>query len=597
MKILSMIAVLLFVSIASFARAPQDIVYINGEKFYVHKVVDGETIYSLSRMYDVDEETIVKYNKSTEQGLKAQDILKIPVAEAKVDRRSNRKLRRVFDLHYVVAGETLYSISRLYIIPISTIMEDNTSLDPIHLKLGQRILIRKRKIGTGDEASTKEEWSEYHSDLNSVAADGEAYHLILAGETFYSLSRRFEITEDQLSQMNNGLRSTELKVGAIIKVPKQAIEIGDDNQTEEVVVERIEVDFRALSRSQEVNVALLLPMSSANGDVNRSYLEFYQGFLLGLDYVKTVDGHGVNLTLFDTKGDSMEINNIVRSEEFLRSNIIVGPIYERELSPVLEIAEQLSIPVVSPLANITTQCSDVLFQMATTPQTKYDKVKETLQDTTKRITLIYTNKSDSGFEKEIIPLLEGVNYTKYVYKYVRGGDGASSTDLAPIFISDADNIFIIMSSNEIEVDRLLAGIASAYTNMKSRGQNPPSYTILGNVRWNRFKNIDRTMFFKNNVIFLSSYHAKRDVAIIQNIDRTYIKEFGSLPTLFSYRGYDAAVIFMPAMYGDIEYDMEDKQYKPLQTTYIFKKSDDASNHVNMNWNKITYNQDYTIIIE
>ena len=89
-----MIAMLLLFSIAGFAKPPQDIVYVNGEKFYVHKVANGETIYSLSKMYDVDEETIIKYNKSTQLGLRAQDILKIPVEEQKADKRSNRKLRR-----------------------------------------------------------------------------------------------------------------------------------------------------------------------------------------------------------------------------------------------------------------------------------------------------------------------------------------------------------------------------------------------------------------------------------------------------------------------------------------------------------------------
>ena len=287
----------------------------------------------------------------------------------------------------------------------------------------------------------------------------------------------------------------------------------------------------------------------------------------------------------------------MRSSEFLRANLIVGPIYERELASVLRVAEQQSIPVVSPLANITTKSSDALFQMASIPQTKYDKVVESLADTTKRITLIYTTKIDTDFEKEILPLLKGVNYTKYKYEYVRGKDGGTSTDLAPIFIGGADNIFVIMSSNEIEVDRILAGIASAHINMKSRGQNTPNYAILGNARWNRFKNIDRTMFFKNNVTFLSTYHAKRDVALIQNFDRSYINEFGSLPTLFSYRGYDAAMIFIPAMYGDIEYDMENKRYKSLQTTYIFEKDGESKNHVNKNWSKITYNQDYTITVE
>ena len=44
-----------------------------------------------------------------------------------------------------------------------------------------------------------------------------------------------------------------------------------------------EIEFRALRRSATLDVALLLPMDA--GTPNPSYLEFYQGFLLGLDSV------------------------------------------------------------------------------------------------------------------------------------------------------------------------------------------------------------------------------------------------------------------------------------------------------------------------
>lgn len=106
-----------------------------------------------------------------------------------------------------------------------------------------------------------------------------------------------------------------------------------------------------------------------------------------------------------------------------------------------------------------------------------------------------------------------------------------------------------MSDNEVDVDRILAAIASADTNISSRGRTAPRFVVLGNTRWNRMNNIDRTMFFKDRVIFISTYHAKRDSQTILDFDSAYIRSFGSLPTLFSYRGYDAAVIFCP---GDVQ---------------------------------------------
>lgn len=50
-----------------------------------------------------------------------------------------------------------------------------------------------------------------------------------------------------------------------------------------------EVDFLALSSGEPLRVALLLPMTDGDKQ-NPNYLDFYQGFLLGLEKIKTQYG-------------------------------------------------------------------------------------------------------------------------------------------------------------------------------------------------------------------------------------------------------------------------------------------------------------------
>ena len=83
------------------------------------------------------------------------------------DRKSERKLRKTFDFHFVTKGETLYAISRQYEIPVKTIIGDNSGIDPTHLRPGERILIRRKQIGSEDEAGSIEQWEEYRRSLNS----------------------------------------------------------------------------------------------------------------------------------------------------------------------------------------------------------------------------------------------------------------------------------------------------------------------------------------------------------------------------------------------------------------------------------------------
>ena len=581
------------------------IVYINGAKYYIHTVQAGETLYGLSKTYGVGEKVILENNPSIVRGLKTAENIKILFVADVPEPKSDKKLRKTFDFHFVSKGETLYAISRQYEIPVKTLLEDNPNLDPLHMRLGERILIRRKQIGSEDEAGTKEQWEEYRQSLNSVAEEGTAYHIVHPGETFYSLSRRFGITEAEFSALNGGLKPADLKAGAMVKIPApeagQIPEGADSLQRQDSVPETgqqvVQIDFRALRAGDPLDVALLLPLATG-GEPNGNYLEFYQGFLLGLDSVRTKYGHSIALTLYNTARNVDAIREIVKSDAFAGTGLIVGPVYEEGLHPVILYAEEHDVPVVSPLASITGMNSDALFQMAPDPSHKWDKVAD-LVNGDKQVTLIYSDSTDKDFESEILALLGDSDYRKYTYTYVHPSNRPANNpgDLTPLLDNGEDNVFVVMTDDEVEVERILAAIASADTSITGRGRTAPRFVVLGNTRWNRYGNLDRTVFFKDRVVFISTYHAKRDSQAILDFDRAYIRAFGALPSLYSYRGYDAALIFCPAMYNDIEYDMEGRSYTPLQTTYVFGQGEQRDNHVNRNWTRVNYNSDFTITIE
>lgn len=579
----------------------QTIVYINGSKYYVHTVQKGETVRALSQVYGVSERAILSSNPSMTGGLKEAANIKIPYVAPREasEPQSERKLRKTFDRHTVAKGETFYSISRRYEIPVSTLMADNPSVDPAHLRLGESLLIRKTQIGTEDAAGSQAEWEEYRDRLNSISGDTVSYHIVQKGDTFYSLSRRFHVTEQQLGEMNDGLNAGGLKVGTMIRIPDEpSADTEQSDVSEEPSREVPQIVLRALRAKQPLQVALLLPIEFQD-EVNPNYMEFYQGFLLGLDSVRTRYGYSVDVALYNTKRDAERVRAILEMPAFARTQLIVGPIYEDAgLQEVVEFAERQEIPVVSPLAHISNVRSDILFQMAPDSVGKYDKVAD-LFEPEKRITLIYSESTDAEFEQEMFDRLGDRPCYRFDYKYEHetSRQENSSSDLTPILENDEDNVLIIMADSEIEVDRILAGIASADTNLKARGRTAPRFAVLGNARWNRYNNIDRTMFFKNHVIFVPTYHAKRDARIVRDFDSAYIRAFGTLPTLYAYRGYDAASIFCPAMYNDIEYDMAGRNYAPLQTVYRFEHPAPNANHVNRNWMRVDYNPDYTITLQ
>ena len=150
----------------------QTIVYVNGVKYYVHTVKAGDTLYSISKSYGVDLESITKHNPSASDGLKIDQTLKIPLAQQEPNIDKKRK-KKDFEFHTVAAGETLYSISRLYAVSIETILADNADIDPAHISIGTRLYIRRSEMGQAPRMVT-------HTTLCKVETRSTRYVSVLA---------------------------------------------------------------------------------------------------------------------------------------------------------------------------------------------------------------------------------------------------------------------------------------------------------------------------------------------------------------------------------------------------------------------------------
>ena len=614
------------------AQSPdgRTIVYIDGVKYYVHTVVPGETLYSISRLYGVTVDAVVGYNPSAADGLRPDMTVKIPVAEADASQDTKKK-RKDYDQYTVKAGETLYSISRSLGISIDTVLEDNPDVDPSQLSVGTRLYIRKSAVGALESADVHEEWVNYRDNMNAVAPDGYFYYMVQPGDTFYSLGRRYGTTEEQIRSLN--ALPEGLKAGGLIMLPLPEGQKADDESVHAYDAEQAEEQakqeetysgfgyvpgygfvnaeqFRAVESFRPLRVALLLPMTKNGGAVNSHYMEFYRGFLLGAEDVKAA-GYSMEITLFDTEQSLAKVTSIVDGGfDNSHPDLIVGPVYENELAPVVEFAEHYGVPVVSPLASLGSTDSRMVFQMSPDGEHKYDKVAD-LFDGSREVTLIYGESTDRDFEREIMSLLNGRRFATHKYAYehqsiierrARANLGASNRPLGPgdmsyLLRGGRDNVIVILSDNETEVDRILAALASADISLRTRERTAGKFVVVGSSRWQRYVNLDHSIFFSDKVVLLSSYSARRDDVKVRKFDDRHIADFGALPSLYTYRGYDAAVIFGLGMFGDIERAMTGKQYKPLQTSYTFERAGEKGRIVNTEWMRIDYRDNFTIKVE
>ncbi|MFM7764642.1 MAG: LysM peptidoglycan-binding domain-containing protein, partial [Sphingomonadales bacterium] len=99
--------------------------------------------------------------------------------------------------HTVLAGETVYSISRLYNISVDSVINWN-HLANANIRVGQELRVSwVRK-------------TMQHKDIQT--------HTVSAGETLYQISRRYGISVSELQDKNN-LKAAEIKVGQVLMIP------------------------------------------------------------------------------------------------------------------------------------------------------------------------------------------------------------------------------------------------------------------------------------------------------------------------------------------------------------------------------------------
>jgi LysM repeat protein len=134
-----MIKLLIFFSL-SFFNHPMDSIgteTVNGKIFVIHKVDEKETLFAISRRYRTTVDEIIQYNKGAADGLEIGEILKVPYTP-----KATLKVGDGI-VHEVVAKETMFSISRKYEVTPDQIRQWN-SLPDNNLAIGQKLIIRKK---------------------------------------------------------------------------------------------------------------------------------------------------------------------------------------------------------------------------------------------------------------------------------------------------------------------------------------------------------------------------------------------------------------------------------------------------------------------
>ncbi len=112
-----------------------------GEQWVViHQVDAGETLYAIARRYKADINQVIKANDIKDNAIQVGQLLEIPVRMVSNVPKSQTSASTKATTHTVAAGETLYSLSRKYNVKVDDIIGWN-NLDSESLNVGQVLKI------------------------------------------------------------------------------------------------------------------------------------------------------------------------------------------------------------------------------------------------------------------------------------------------------------------------------------------------------------------------------------------------------------------------------------------------------------------------
>jgi len=174
------------------------------QEFKYHTVKKGETVYSISKDYNVSEEDIYKYNPDAKNGIEESSKLVIPLAikdKGIPVKTGSPSLDPVqFKEHLVKKKETLFSLSQQYNVEIDDIKRYNKQLYSKELQKGETIRIpvfRKLDRVVAKPNNTSKEEIRQKFDKSKVRE-----HIVLPKETKYGIARKYGLTVKELEALN-----------------------------------------------------------------------------------------------------------------------------------------------------------------------------------------------------------------------------------------------------------------------------------------------------------------------------------------------------------------------------------------------------------
>lgn len=543
--------------VAPAVTISKDKVKIDGKVFYSHIVLEKQTLYSISKAYNVSIDDIYKYNPAIkENGLRKNDILNIPVMEVVQQQK-----------------------------PVEVI--GKAEVEPTQQQPEPEPQVQQTNNG-GIQHKVK-----WYEDLGSIAA-------------------KYGVSQDAIMKAN-GMKDSKVKSRQILTIPPMNeyaaatseestaaneaetddinVDIEENNNIEQYASDSTFIeDFFAHYWKAPVNATLILPFKATGKTSSKNHMDLYSGVLLASKEMKE-NNIEVHLNVFDIAAN---VSNIP-AEALRLSDLIIGPVSTEDITKICNISGG-NIPIISPLDQKVEKLASSHTNLIQAPASQYAQFNDIAQWVKEdaqigdRIIVIYekeARQNDGGRVLRAIIDMNEVKYTPFSYSILEGRDIQGR--LEGIMTTNGINRVVIASESE-------AFVNDAVRNLNLIVHNKIPVILYAPAKIRTFETIEVENLHNTSLHASLTYNIDYDNKMVQDFIRKYRAMFGTEPTQFAYQGYDLAKYFigLASKYQKgWMLHLEEENADMLQNTFKFTSTPEGG-YINNGIRRIIYGKDYQI---
>ena len=510
--------------------------------FLYHKVKPQENYFRLKQEYGVSKKDLRKYNLELRSGdLKAGQVIKIPVSKGfKLDKEDIPMATKPY---LVKPKETKYSIAKRYGITVERLEELNPHLKEVELKLAEIIKV---------------------PDIEEIPVPNKdsVTHQVEKGETLFSLSQKFRISQQELIEANPFLKDG-VKEGALIEIPKASFS------------ESTQLFVANIPEERELNVVMMLPFTSGKGTAdfeNDKTLEivtdFYLGSLQALDSLKK-QGLSINLKVFDTQNNKVRISNYFTSNNFEDVDLLIGPMYLENVKLATQLIQNNDIAIISPASSKdhSFATKNVIKEIPSDEELA-EQILEYIKDSYEGQNIIAVidevNENQAKFNKIInnlnkIDSLKSISIIKPEKGYIKPAVFKSKIN------EEKDNWIVLLTEDDV--------IATDVVNNLGVQPEKVKLTLFSTIYDKNFERMDNNFLTRINFHYPISTYVDNESEEVRNFTNTYKTNNYIEPSEYAFKGFDIVydALLRLATYPEYENAFQGGLSERLSTKFNYVK--------------------------